>query len=227
MDRYSAELIGTETAPDSGGSDDWMISYLDVLTLIIALFVLLLAFSDQSLSKGGEGIAGEGLRPEHQGLLPDRSGLLPEETGVNPHYEALERSVQALKLQGVEAQMNPEGVTLRLDESLLFDSGRAQLTESGREVLQALDEVVLDFDGEISVEGHTDNVPINTQRFPSNWELSSARAISVVRFLQRQGVDPSRLRAVGYADSRPLANNDTAAGRAANRRVELLLRDLP
>lgn len=123
--------------------------------------------------------------------------------------------------------MNPEGVTLRLDESLLFDSGRAQLTESGREVLQALDEVVLDFDGEISVEGHTDNVPINTQRFPSNWELSSARAISVVRFLQRQGVDPSRLRAVGYADSRPLANNDTAAGRAANRRVELLLRDLP
>lgn len=75
----------------------------------------------------------------------------------------------------------------------------------------------------VSVEGHTDNVPINTTQFPSNWELSAARAISVVRLLQQQGINGQRLRAIGYADSLPLQSNDTVEGRAANRRVNLVL----
>ena len=80
------------------------------------------------------------------------------------------------------------------------------------------------FDGQISVEGHTDNVPIATARFPSNWELSVGRAIAVVRQLERQGIAISRMRAVGYADTQPMESNATAEGRAANRRVELLLK---
>jgi chemotaxis protein MotB len=75
----------------------------------------------------------------------------------------------------------------------------------------------------ISVEGHTDNIPISTAQFPSNWELSAARAISVVRLLQQRGIDGQRLRAIGYADSLPLQSNDTAEGRAVNRRVNLVL----
>lgn len=75
----------------------------------------------------------------------------------------------------------------------------------------------------ISVEGHTDNIPISTAQFPSNWELSAARAISVVRLLQQRGIEGQRLRAIGYADSLPLRSNDTAEGGAVNRRVNLVL----
>ncbi|EWG98544.1 hypothetical protein Q427_29990 [Halomonas sp. BC04] len=80
------------------------------------------------------------------------------------------------------------------------------------------------FEGDVSVEGHTDSIPIATARFPSNWELSSARAIAVLRYLAELGIDIERLRAVGYAETRPLESNDSAEGRAMNRRVELLLK---
>lgn len=221
MARYSVELIGTEGVGADDSEDAWMISYLDVLTLIIALFVLLLAFADHN--EPDQGAESDARAPE---ILPhvQRSGLLPELTGLNPHYERLERAVQSLELQGVEARLDPEGMTLRLDDRLLFESGQADLTAAGREALAQLQPVLTSVDGQISVEGHTDNVPISTARFPSNWELSSARAISVVRFLTEQGSSPDRLRAVGYGETRPIAANDMASGRAANRRVELVLR---
>ncbi|HBP78262.1 MAG TPA: flagellar motor protein MotB, partial [Halomonas sp.] len=117
-----------------------------------------------------------------------------------------------------------EGVTLRIDDSLLFPSGSDVLTPQGQVVLERLSPVLQAFDGQISVEGHTDNVPIATARFPSNWELSVGRAIAVVRQLERQGIAISRMRAVGYADTQPMESNATAEGRAANRRVELLLK---
>lgn len=106
----------------------------------------------------------------------------------------------------------------------MFASGQAELTAQGRGVIESLVEVLESFDGQISVEGHTDNIPIATARFPSNWELSAARAIAVVRHLESEGLDIYRMRAVGYADTQPMENNTTPEGRAANRRVELILR---
>lgn len=117
-----------------------------------------------------------------------------------------------------------EGITLRIDDNLLFDSGQAALTLQGQQVLASLKEVLEGFEGTISVEGHTDSIPIATARFPSNWELSSSRAIAVLRYLTEIGITPERMRAVGYAETRPLASNDSQEGRAANRRVELLLK---
>lgn len=220
MARYSTDLIGNEGASGEDSEEGWMISYLDVLTLIIALFVLLLAFADHN--EPDDGAAADARAPR---VLPhaDGSGLLPELTGLNPHYERLERAVQALQLQGVEARLDPEGVTLRLDDRLLFESGQAELTTAGQEALTQLQPVLASVNGEISVEGHTDNVPISPRRFPSNWELSSARAISVVRYLKDAGTTADRLRAIGYAETRPLESNDSAAGRAANRREELVV----
>lgn len=92
-------------------------------------------------------------------------------------------------------------------------------------LIRQLIQLLADFEGEISIEGHTDNMPINTARFPSNREMSSARAISVLKFLEQDGIAANRMRAIGYAETRPLQDNDFEPGRAANRRVELILRE--
>ncbi|MEA2119509.1 OmpA/MotB family protein [Halovibrio sp. HP20-50] len=205
--------------PVSASEDDgWLTSYLDVLTLLITLFVLLLSLTPPG---GGEAADTAFMRSASAvSSLP----LASLATGIQPRHEGLQPQFSGLNIPGVNVSQGREGVTLRIDTSLLFPSGQAVLTTQGRGVVESLIEVLASFGGEISVEGHTDSVPISTARFPSNWELSAARAIAVVRHLERQGFDVSQTRAVGYADTQPIEANATAAGRAANRRVELLLR---
>ncbi|XGA80193.1 OmpA family protein [Halomonas sp. CH40] len=203
-------------AVDSGDDESWLTSYLDVLTLLITLFVLLLA-----LTPVGNGEAREAMRPP--GAVPSFP-LATLATGIMPRSDGLQPKFSGLSIPGVNVEQGREGVTLRIDDSLLFASGQAELTAQGRGVIESLVEVLESFDGQISVEGHTDNIPIATARFPSNWELSAARAIAVVRHLESEGLDIYRMRAVGYADTQPMENNTTPEGRAANRRVELILR---
>ena len=114
-------------------------------------------------------------------------------------------------------------MSFRISNELLFASGDASLVAGAEPVLQRLVDVLKASPYPVSIEGHTDNVPIQTERFPSNWELSGARAASVVRYLQARGIDPGRMRAVGHADTRPLTNNATPETRARNRRVDVIL----
>ncbi|MGY4878858.1 OmpA/MotB family protein [Vreelandella aquamarina] len=205
-----------------GGSDDdsWLTSYLDVLTLLITLFVLLLA-----LTPPGSGQASDSkFMQSPSAVLAYPLATLA--TGIQPRHDGLQPQFSGLSIPGVNVEQGREGVTLRIDDSLLFSSGDADLTAQGRGVIESLVEVLESFDGQISVEGHTDNIPIATPRFPSNWELSAARAIAVVRHLESEGLAVDRMRAVGYADTQPMENNATPQGRAANRRVELILRQL-
>ncbi|MFC3285542.1 OmpA family protein [Litchfieldella rifensis] len=126
-------------------------------------------------------------------------------------------------LEGVTVSHVAEGISLRVEDHLLFESAAAELIGSGRDVIDSLLAIIQRYEGEVSVEGHSDSQSINTERFPSNWELSSARAIAVLRHLQAAGIDGSRLRAVGLGDTRPIASNDTAEGRGRNRRVEVIV----
>lgn len=124
----------------------------------------------------------------------------------------------------VEVVIHERSVSFRINSEILFDSSQADLSLSGLAVLRRIVGVLSETNHEVTVEGHTDAVPVRRNaRYPSNWELSSARAGSVVRYLQANGIHRSRLKAVGYADTRPIADNHTPAGRAANRRVELML----
>src|SRR5690606_2890044 len=136
-------------------------------------------------------------------------------------------SLEDLGLDGldelIDVIINEESVSFRINNEILFTSGQADLMPSGLEVLTRLAEVLARNDYQIAVEGHTDPIPIQNDRFPSNWELSTRRATSVLRHLQSQGISASRLRATGYADTRPIAPNDSPAGRAFNRRVELIM----
>ncbi len=140
-------------------------------------------------------------------------------------YEALSRSlsgeIQSGRIQISELQGK---MTVRLAEKVLFPSGSATLARDGKSTLAKVADAFKDLkDRIVRVEGHTDNVPIQSAAFPSNWELSAARAIAVVRFLQGAGVDPQKLAAAGYGEWQPISPNDTAEGRAQNRRIEISL----
>jgi chemotaxis protein MotB len=118
-------------------------------------------------------------------------------------------------------------LTVNMVDAILFDSGKADIKPEGRQILQKVSDVIGQVeDRAVRVEGHTDNVKISsalTRAFPSNWELSAARAINVARYLQRMGVDPNLLSAAAYGEYRPVSENDTPEGRAMNRRIEIVL----
>ncbi|MDI5922775.1 OmpA family protein [Halomonas sp. LR5S13] len=144
--------------------------------------------------------------------------------GARVVTESLEDAPYLADLAGMEVSRIPEGVRLRVEDRLLFPTAEAELTEEGRAlVTERLREMVQRHPGDVAVEGHSDSRSINTDRFPSNWALSSARAIAIVEALVEAGVSPARLRAVGLADTRPLESNDSAEGRARNRRVEVVI----
>ncbi|GHC32879.1 OmpA/MotB family protein [Aidingimonas halophila] len=126
-------------------------------------------------------------------------------------------------LDGVEVSRVEEGISLRVEDHLLFESGSGELIGSGEGLVDELVSIIERYEGEVSIEGHTDSRPINTESFPSNWELSSARAMAILRYLEAAGIEPTRLRAVGFGETRPLASNETAEGRERNRRVEVIV----
>lgn len=124
----------------------------------------------------------------------------------------------------VEVIINKRSVSFRVNSEILFDTGQTDLSREGLAVLRRMARVLVSAGYDITVEGHTDSVRVRSSSpYPSNWELSSARAGSVVRYLQANGIPKSRLKAVGFADSRPIADNGTPEGRARNRRVELVV----
>lgn len=137
----------------------------------------------------------------------------------------VESVVQAKKMSGrVSTRMEGRGLVISLGEGGFFDSGSDQLKPEGRALLDSLVESLLAADNQIRVEGHTDDVPIHNARFPSNWELSTARATSIVSYLVgRYGFSPEKLSAAGYGEFRPIAPNDTPEGRARNRRVDIVV----
>lgn len=214
LDRQHDNLLGAADGSEDGES--WLMSYLDVLTLLITLFVLLLALADQGSPSTKDRIADNGGSAE--AAYPEVPA--PETSGIKPHHDGM-----LPQFDGVSVSRNAQGLNLRIQDHLLFDSAQATLTVPGQQVLQGIVALLEHSTGEVSVEGHSDNLPIDTPRYPSNWELSSARASAVLRYLVLQGIDPARLRAIGYAATRPLASNDDRDGRAANRRVELVLHE--
>lgn len=175
-------------------------------------------------------------RPAPQSVIPSIVAQLDPEAsaerarGEEDDFERLKRQIDAYaREQGlgrqIQTTVSRRGLVVRLlTDNVLFDSGRADLKDRARPVLDRIARLLRrDFSHPIQVEGHTDNLPIRSERFPSNWELSATRATSVVRFLLARDVAAPRIGAAGYAHRHPIATNATAAGRAKNRRVEIVL----
>jgi chemotaxis protein MotB len=141
-----------------------------------------------------------------------------EQSSDKESFDALDAT------KGIEAEYTSKGIQLTLDDELLFESGSAKITAEGLDLLLKISSIIKKFNRRIRIEGHTDNVPISTARYPSNWELSTERAITVVKyFISKGDISPHYLSAVGYGDSKPKTNNDSAQSRKKNRRVEIIL----
>lgn len=211
----SFERWHTEVAPNQE-EDGWFLTYLDVITLLLVTMVVVLAFADP--------LGGKRDKPSPAPPALVQAPAAESTAGA----EAVPDPLAGLPLDqlgsNIEVLVNQRSVSFRINSEILFPSGEAGFTPAGQEVLSRLLPVFRHAaQHRIVVEGHTDNVPIQTARFPSNWELAAGRAGSVVRYLNSQGIDPVRMRAIGYADTRPIGANDTLAGRAGNRRVEIIL----
>lgn len=158
----------------------------------------------------------------------DQRGVQGQEGGLPDDFEQLSEQVEdafgnLMDSKLITVRGNEEWLEVELNSSLLFGSGDARLNTSALELLGGIAELLKGSDNPIRVEGFTDNIPINTARFHSNWELSAARAAAVVQLFIEEGLAPSRLAAIGYGEHQPVASNETPEGRAGNRRVVLMI----
>ena len=217
----------------------WLTTFNDMTTLLLVFFVLLFTMGSLDVQRykhfrnalqSAMGILNEG-RHAPVGLISEEDYSLARNMDEKKNTESAvapdsgETTLKDLQpTRGLEAQYTPRGIQLTLNDNVLFASGEAWLTDRGKKMLAKVAAIIKPMDRSIRVEGHSDSVPIRTRRFPSNWELSTARAVRVVGFFIRQcGIDPRRLSASGCADTRPRAANDTASNRSRNRRVEIIL----
>lgn len=202
----------------------WLISYADLVTLLFALFVVLYATSDQDRARA----VAVALAGQIGGTAPNAaagSGVLPGANGLQNLQQAVDRSVSLQKSlrNRVRIRNVERGFVVSLSEAGLFAPGEAVLREDGRVLIDAMIEPLRESTALIRVEGHTDSQPISTARYPSNWELSSARASAVLAELVARKIPSARLSVAGYASERPIADNATADGRTLNRRVDLVI----
>jgi chemotaxis protein MotB len=199
---------------------EWLLTYSDMITLLLAFFAMLIAVSQTDIALWEQ---------MKQGMRSDVAGKEKVETPLAEIKLDLDSLLVEERDQGlVGVVLDKDGIKLSFNSSSLYNSGDAILLPSGERIInkvtQALN-LLNYYQFRVDVEGHTDNVPISTARFPSNWELSVARASEVVKFFIREGIDGDRLKASGYADTKPVLphvdefGRDIVENRAANRRI--------
>jgi len=230
--------------------DRWLVSYADFITLLFGFFVVMYSISQVSESKYRvlSATLTEIFTNDNRTLEPVQVGELSRDNGdqvfdveeLNYNAEAMGAFDKTADLPQLSAQFEDEFADLIDDEivqvnsneywlqlsfsnSILFPLGSVQPSQFADDVLARAANLLAGFNNPIQVEGYTDNMPVNSTQFPSNWELSSARAAAVVKVLADEGVQPMRLAAVGYGQYNPIAENDTPEGRAQNRRVVLMI----
>lgn len=231
-------MSGDDNENDTGS---WILTMSDLMTLLLVFFILLYSMSEIDLKKY-EALA-DSLREAHHKIIPKKKeGEIIEEkkleeiqaqniTSINDILnnklaeilKAINRFIYQNNLQTkIIAFIDDRGVVIKISDDILFNQGQADLSARSRLLLNYIIELLRTFPYPIRVEGHTDNAPIHTEKFPSNWELSTFRATNVIRYFIQRGIAPSLFSAEGFGEYRPIANNTTDSGRGKNRRVEIV-----
>ena len=208
IERRSKSNLG-EGLTQEKEHDTWALSYIDLLLLMVTLFVLLLSYQQNEIQQTAVEL--EATQAVKAQAEPDNRAFLDQ-----VYMSHLKDRVNVIEEKNT--------IKLAMSDSILFFPADATLSQSGEQVLNELAVMLKQRPWHILVEGHTDNQPISTPRYASNWELSSSRATSVTRYLIGRGISPQRLSAIGYADTRPMTSNNDEIGRGKNRRVALILR---
>lgn len=240
-----------ENEPEKENNERWLLTYSDLITLLMVFFVIMYSMSTvnaqkfqalaQALNKaftGGQSILQNGGQASKPSITqptappPSTTKSSSRETNMNSLQE--DTTLQNIKNQldkfaqenGLQTTMGSSieerGLVISIEDTLLFQSGSANITPEARNLLSKIGSVLDKNPNFIRVEGNTDNLPIDTPQYPSNWELSTDRATNVVHILAQQ-ISPEKLSAIGYGQYRPIASNATAEGRAKNRRVDLVV----
>ncbi len=236
------------------GLPPWMGTFADMCTLLLTFFVLLLTFANMDVKKFQDMLGSVknafGVQFQEVGKFqpvlpevkpqPERTRMIQPtmpEPSVQDARNASEAASMADRVKelvtavglgnAVEIKSGPRGVRMRVKGQLLFEPGSADVRATAQKLLASVAKVMNKFNFYLTVEGHSDNQPISTSRFPSNWELSAARASSVLRSLVGMGVPAQRVSAVGYASNYPIASNADEDGRNKNRRVEFVFTKKP
>ena len=223
------EFLDADENPfaESGEKDRYLITYADLITLLLGLFIILYAISKIDVNKYQKMITAMGdvfgnkekvvdLKTGSSHGVPDPEGYLKSE--LNSLIEKYHYT------NSIRLEENKRGVTIHILDDVLFPSGSADLTANSKIVLHRLAEMLKELPNDIRVEGHTDDVPINTSAFPSNWHLSVVRALNTAYdLIKTEGLKPDKVSIVGYSEYKPIASNDTPGGRALNRRVDIVI----
>ena len=215
--------------------DRWLLSYADFLTLLLALFVVLYASAlvdvekNRGLFEGLQSAFAKGTPASEEndpGRVPDAAGdLAPLRQLESNLAKRIDRERARIEADpGVSLHPTERGLVISLAAAEYFSPGSAEIRASRRPVLAAMAPLLAAESAPLLFEGHTDDLPANSQSYPSNWELSSARAAAIARyFIDKHGIDPHRVATTGYAAYRPLSDGESPSERARNRRVEIVV----
>jgi len=222
---------------DEENTDRWLVSYADFMTLLLAFFVVM--YSISSVNLGKYRVLSDSMTtaftqvPDHSIKLSSQLGISVQRAPISIGIEGqaglkvmkettvkIENELKDWVNKGqIAVRGNEKWLEVEINSSILFASGQTQLSDEATLILSGLAEIFKDTKNPVYVSGYTDNIPINTLRYPSNWELSAARSARVVRLMADSGLDPRRLGAIGFAEHRPVVENDNAENRQKNRRV--------
>jgi len=225
---------------DGNNSGDWIVTYSDLVTLLLCFFVLLFSFSEIDAMKfeaivrsfqGSLGVLDSGKSIDddqfiNQAMQNNKLFKQQDEAeSMERLYQQLDSYIQNNNLDStVVLGIEERGLIIRFTDQVIFDSGKAKIKDEALEIMTGIGEILKQSNKYIRVEGHTDNVPINTSKYPSNWELSTARAVNVVKFfIEDTKIHPGRLSAAGYGEYHPIAANDNSENRKKNRRVDVVI----
>jgi len=222
-------------------SPAWMTTYGDMMTLLLCFFVLLFSMSTIDLERFSMIISqlqaqlgvldgGRTIAPQQKIEAGQRDDLLGQVERSRLEFQELYAEIMDyIEEEGLEDEVEvafvDEGLLIRFPGSILFELGKADLLPRAREVMGRMADFFAGLDNEVTVEGHTDDWPIRTNEFPSNWELSTTRATNVIRyFIEEKNLPPEQFSAAGYGEYQPIKPNDSSENRAQNRRVDILIR---
>ncbi|MEK7285861.1 MAG: OmpA family protein [Nitrospirota bacterium] len=210
----------------------WLISYADFITLLFAVFVALWALKRdnppptemiEGIKKAFNSFEQKSSAQENVIALTPAGGN-PAVFSFEPMYQNVQKGVKQMGIKGSSVHKVEQGVVIRIPDEALFEAGRAAINEGFKGTLDQTAELLKDMPNNIQIEGHTDNIPISTSAYPSNWELSTARAMAIMRyFVEQNQMPPEKFSVAGYSQFHPIDSNDTPEGRAKNRRIDILV----
>jgi chemotaxis protein MotB len=212
---------------EEGGKDRYLITYSDLITLLLGLFIILYAISkidatkyDKFISAVGN-VFGNEVKIVGMEKKNASDAILPSESLKNKISKVIKDNDYN---KSIRLEENTRGIVIHILDDVLFPSGSADLTKSSLDVLSKLAEILRNLPNDIRIEGHTDDIPISTTAFPSNWHLSVVRALNTAYFLvNNEQLPADKISIVGYSKYKPISANDTPEGRANNRRVDIVI----